>query len=385
MTAESPKKTKKETLFFHSSQRQDTVFLVMVFIVLLVGLIMMFSASYITSYFENDGDSYYFIKRQLIFAVLGIAAMLVMSKVNYNKLFNKGTIGFYYIICLMALVMVLFIGEGDGVEKRWLQIGNITTVQPSEFAKLAVILILAYYFAANHKRLKKPVQGIFIPIVIIGLVAGLVLAEPHLSGTILILGVGVAMMVVAGSNFIWISVMGVAAAGMLWYVCMNVEYMAARVNIWKDPWADELGNGYQTIQSLYAIGSGGLTGLGLGQSRQKYLYLPKPQNDYVFSIVAEELGFIGCVIVLGLFLFLIYRGFVIAMRCKDRFGSLIAFGITFRLALQVLLNIAVVTNAIPCTGISLPFFSSGGTALFVQLVEMGIVLSVSRNSNVTKA
>ena len=357
----------------------------MVLVVLLVGLIMMFSASYITSYFENDGDSYYFIKRQLIFAGMGIAAMLVMSRINYKKLFTRNMIGFYYAVCVMALVMVLFIGEGDGVEKRWIQIGNITTVQPSEFAKLAVILLLAYYFATNAKKLKKPLYGILIPALIIGLIAGLVLAEPHLSGTILILGVGVAMMVVAGSNFVWISVLGVAAAGMLWYVCMNVEYMKARVDIWQDPWSDELGSGYQTIQSLYAIGSGGLTGLGLGQSRQKFLYLPKPQNDYVFAIVAEELGFIGCVIILALFAFLIYRGFVIAMRSESRFGSLLAFGITFRLALQVILNIAVVTNAIPCTGISLPFFSSGGTALFVQLVEMGIVLSVSRQSNLTKA
>lgn len=385
MTANPPKYKKKAEPFFYSSQRQDTVFLVMVLVVLLVGLIMMFSASYITSYFENDGDSYYFIKRQLIFAGMGIVAMLVMSRINYKKLFTKHMIGFYYAVCVMALVMVLFIGEGEGVEKRWIQIGSITTVQPSEFAKLAVILLLAYYFATNAKKLKKPLYGILVPALIIGLIAGLVLAEPHLSGTILILGVGVAMMVVAGSNFVWISVMGVAAVAGLWYVCMNVEYMKARVDIWQDPWSDELGNGYQTIQSLYAIGSGGLTGLGLGQSRQKFLYLPKPQNDYVFAIVAEELGFIGCVVILALFAFLIYRGFVIAMRSDSRFGSLLAFGITFRLALQVILNIAVVTNAIPCTGISLPFFSSGGTALFVQLAEMGIILSVSRQSNVTKA
>ena len=374
-------KQNKESLFY-SSQRHDNVFLTMVLVVLLVGLVMMFSASYVTAYFD-EGDSYYYIVRQGIFAVIGVIGMLILSRINYKKIFNKYTIGFYYIICALALLLVLFIGVGDNGETRWINLG-FTTVQPSEFAKLGVILLLAYYLSNNVQDLKKPLRGVFIPIGIIGIIAALVLAEPHLSGTILIVGVGFVMMFVAGCNGTWLGILGVVGAAGLTYVCMATDYMRARVEIWRDPWSDALGKGYQTIQSLYAIGSGGLTGLGLGQSRQKYLYLPKPQNDYVFSICGEELGFIGCLIIMVLFVILICRGFRIAMRADSKFGSLLAFGITFRLALQVLLNIAVVTNAIPCTGIPLPFFSSGGTALVVQLAEMGILLSISRQANMTK-
>jgi len=380
----TPNKTKQKEPFFYSKERPDYVFLAIVFVVLVVGLIMMFSASYVTSYFSNDGDSFYFIKRQGFFAVIGIIGMLIVSKINYKRLLTKRIIVVYYIICIMALVAVLLIGEGDGVEKRWIDLG-ITTVQPSEFAKLAVILGLAYYLTTNYKNLKNVIMGIVIPVAIIGIPAALVLAEPHLSGAILILAVGFVMMIVAGSNFIWCGLMaGIGAAGLV-TVCLATSYMKQRLIVWRDPWADPSDTGYQTIQSLYAIGSGGLTGLGLGQSRQKYLYLPKPQNDYVFAIVAEELGFVGCLIILALFLFLIYRGFLIAMRSESRFGTFIAFGISLRLAIQVILNIGVVTNTIPPTGISLPFFSSGGTALLVQLIEMGLVLSISRQSKLNKA
>ena len=191
-------------------------------------------------------------------------------------------------------------------------------------------------------------------------------------------------MIVAGCNFTLLSATGVIGAIGLYFFSMNTDYMRRRIEIWLHPESDPRGAGYQTLQSLYAIGSGGLTGLGLGQSRQKYLYIPEPQNDFVFSIVAEELGFIGCLIILALFAVLIYRGFVIAMRSDDKFGSFMVFGIVMRVAVQVLLNVAVVTNAIPVTGISLPFFSSGGTALVILLFEMGIVLSVSRQSNLTK-
>ncbi len=387
MTAATTKPKKLNEPLIFTSQRQDTVFLLLVLSILAVGLIMMFSASYITAYVENNGDSYYYIRRQLIFAAIGIVIMLGLSRVNFRKLFNKYTIGAYYAACLVALVLVLLIGEGDGVEKRWIQIGGLT-MQPSEFAKLAVILVLAYYFTTYAKKLRNPLFGVLFPVGLVGAVAILVLREPHLSGTILIVGVGAAMTLVTLKgkfNTVLVVVLGIAVAMGLWYVCKNVPYMMDRIDIFRDPWADALDKGYQTIQSLYAIGSGGLTGLGLGQSRQKYLYLPKPQNDYVFAIVAEELGFIGCLVIIALFAFLIYRGFVIAVRSQSRFGALLAFGITLRLAMQVILNIAVVTNSIPCTGISLPFFSSGGTALLVQLAEMGIVLSVSRHSNLTKA
>ncbi len=357
----------------------DMSFFVLVLIILAIGLIMLFSASYAYAWYDQ-GDSFYYIKRQSFFAILGFIAMLVISKIDYEKI-KKFALPIYGLAAFL-LVLVLFVGAGDGVEKRWIYVGF--NLQPSEIAKLAVIIMLALFLSSNHKYLKQPVRGILIPVIIIGIPAGLILLEPHLSGTILVLAVGVAMMIVAGCNMGWIgglaAVGGVGLAG----VAMAVPYMKSRIDVFLNPGSDPQGAGYQILQSLYAIGSGGLTGQGIGQSRQKYLYVSMPQNDFIFSIVAEELGFIGCLIILAVFVLLIYKGFAIAMRCHDRFGSLMVFGITTRLAVQVLLNMAVVTNSIPVTGIALPFFSSGGTALVMQMVEMGIVLAVSRKSRTLK-
>lgn len=372
-------KRKTNTKLF-VNEPMDMTFCILVLIILAIGLVMMFSASFATSYFE-EGDSYYYIKRQIIFALLGVSIMLIVSKVNYKYL--KAFSWMLYGISVLLLALVLVVGTGDGVEKRWLNLG-FTTIQPSEIAKLAVIILMAFYLSRNYKYLKNPVKGVLIPFVIIGLAAGLVLIEPHLSGAILILAVGLCMMIVAGCNFTLLGATGIIGAIGLYFFSMHTDYMRRRIEIWLHPESDPQGDGYQTLQSLYAIGSGGLTGLGLGQSRQKYLYIPEPQNDFVFSIVAEELGLIGCLVILALFVVLIYRGFVIAMRSDDKFGSFLVFGIVMRLAVQVLLNVAVVTNAIPVTGISLPFFSYGGTALVILLLEMGIVLSVSRQANLTK-
>ncbi len=357
----------------------DMSFFVLVLIILAVGLIMLFSASYAYAWYDQ-GDSFFYIKRQSMFAALGFAAMLFISKIDYEKI-KKFALPIYGVAAIL-LILVLFIGVGEGVEKRWIYVGF--NLQPSEIAKLAVIIMLALFLSANHKYLKKPVRGILIPVIIIGIPAGLILLEPHLSGTILVLAVGVAMMIVAGCNMGWIGALSAVGGAGLVAVAMTVPYMKSRVDIFLNPGSDPQGAGYQILQSLYAIGSGGLTGQGIGQSRQKYLYVSMPQNDFIFSIVAEELGFIGCLIILAIFVLLIYKGFAIAMRCHDRFGSLMVFGITTRLAVQVLLNMAVITNSIPVTGIALPFFSSGGTALVMQMIEMGIVLAVSRKSRVMK-
>ena len=357
----------------------DMSFFILVLIVLSVGLIMLFSASYAYAWYDQ-GDSFFFIKRQAFFAIIGLIAMLVISKIDYQKIKKFSMI--IYGAAIFLLILVLFIGAGDGVEKRWIYVGF--NLQPSEIAKLAVIIMLALFLSTNHKYLKQPVRGIVIPLVIIGIPAGLILLEPHLSGTILVLAVGVCMMIVAGCNLGWIGGLSAVGAAGLTAVAVATPYMKSRIDVFLNPGSDPQGAGYQILQSLYAIGSGGLTGQGIGQSRQKYLYVSMPQNDFIFSIVAEELGFIGCLIILALFVLLIYKGFSIAMRCPDRFGSLLVFGITTRLAIQVLLNMAVVTNSIPVTGIALPFFSSGGTALVMQLVEMGVVLSVSRQSRTLK-
>ena len=371
--------TKKWISDWFVSDPFDMTFFVMVLIVLAIGLIMLFSASYAYAWYD-EGDSFFYIKRQAVFAAIGFAAMLFISKLDFKKF--KKFVFLIYAVAIVLLIAVLVVGVGDGVEKRWIYVGF--NLQPSEIAKLAVIMMLAMFLSTNQKSLKKPVQGILFPVAIIGLPALLILMEPHLSGTILVLVVGVAMMIVAGCHLGWIGGLTAVGGAGLVGVALSVPYMKSRVDIFLNPGSDPQGAGYQILQSLYAIGSGGLTGQGIGQSRQKYLYVSMPQNDCIFSIVAEELGFIGCLIILGLFVFLIYKGFMIALRCPDRFGSLMVFGIMTRLAVQVLLNMAVVTNSIPVTGIALPFFSSGGTALVMQMVEMGIVLSVSRQSRTMK-
>ena len=264
-------------------------------------------------------------------------------------------------LSLVLLVAVLFMPEYNGC-KRWLVLPGLGTLQPSEIAKFAVVLVFAHIISLNHDRMQSFAVGVLPFALVLGVVAALMLLEPHLSGTLLILGIGAVLMFVGGT-------------GLRWFV---VPYAADRLRSWQDPFADPLGDGHQTIQSLYAIGSGGAAGLGLGNSRQKHLFVPEPQNDFIFSIVCEELGFIGACAVVGLFVLLLWRGITIAARAPDRFGALLVVGFVVQVALQAVLNVAVVTNTIPNTGISLPFFSSGGTSLMMLLGEMGIVLSVSR-------
>ena len=256
------------------------------------------------------------------------------------------------------------------------------TLQGSEIAKFAVVLVFAHIISLNHDRMQSFAVGVLPFALVLGVVAALMLLEPHLSGTLLILGIGAVLMFVGGTGLRWFVLAGVGGAGAIAAAVVImpdlVPYAADRLRSWQDPFADPLGDGHQTIQSLYAIGSGGAAGLGLGNSRQKHLFVPEPQNDFIFSIVCEELGFIGACAVVGLFVLLLWRGITIAARAPDRFGALLVVGFVVQVALQAVLNVAVVTNTIPNTGISLPFFSSGGTSLMMLLGEMGIVLSVSR-------
>ena len=271
--------------------------------------------------------------------------------------------------------------------KRWFVIGPIS-FQPSEFAKFSIIILFSTLISANQKLMK---NGKFLLILfgILGVTCGLVVLEPHLSATILIAAIGVVLIYVGGLSGKLVAAGVISAVGAVVAVIVTqstgfISYGADRIKYWLDPWADATGAGFQTIQSLLAIGSGGILGRGIGQSRQKYLWVPEPHNDFIFSIVCEELGLIGAIIIIGLFALLVWRGFTIAMRAKDKFGSMLALGLTFQVGLQALLNIWVVTNTIPNTGIGLPFFSYGGTSLLILLAEMGIVLSVSRGSNVDK-
>lgn len=356
----------------------DPVFLILVFCLLGFGLVMVASASYVSA-LHKFGDSYHYIRRQLYFAIGGIVLMFFITRLDYRA-FRRVVLPFYIIsVILLILVLIPGIGIVGGGARRWLGFGGFT-FQPSEIAKLAIIMIFASYMAANYKRMKEFKVGLIYPAAALLLVCGLVAVETHISGAALIFLVGAVMIYVAGVNWKYFFGIGGAGAAGLVGLAFIVPYARTRIATMFNPEADPTGAGFQTIQSLYAIGSGGLLGLGLGQSRQKYLYIPEPQNDYIFSIVCEELGFIGALMVIILFVLLIWRGFVIAYHAKDKFGSLMVIGIVSRVAIQTILNIGVVTKSIPPTGISLPFFSYGGTALVILLVEMGIVLSVSRYS-----
>ncbi len=375
----------------------DLPFLMLVTMLTVIGVITVFSASYATAMDEGwrDGALHYVI-RQGIFAGAGLVIMLLVSKMNYQN-FRWMSI-FILGVALLLLVAVLIPGihtaRSDGV-RRWIKgIGPIPDFQPSEVAKLGVILYFSARMSKRGSERKKrydtrsisgtilqklsdigfiellPYGGILLAIMV------LMYFEPHLSGTILILIPAAAILFAGGIKLGWFAAGGALVAGML--ALMMTGYQSTRILVWKDPWAYPKDGGYQIIQSLYAIGSGGLFGVGFGQSRQKQLFLPEPENDFIFSIWCEEMGLVGACVVLLLFVLLIIRGYWIALHARDRFGSLLVVGITTLLAVQVFLNISVVTNFLPTTGISLPFFSYGGTALMIQLVEMGIVLGVSR-------
>ena len=356
----------------------DLPFLVLVLALVAFGLVMLFSASYAVALYRR-GDAYAYIRPQLLYAALGLAAMWLASRVDYH-LYHKlawPVLG----VSLVLLTVVLFMPEYNGC-KRWLVIPGVGTLQPSEIAKFAVVLAFAHIISLNASRMGSFAVGVLPFGLVLGAVAVLMLLEPHLSGTLLILGIGAVLMFVGGTALRWFLLAGagaVAAVGAAVAVLPDlVPYAASRLASWLDPFADPLGDGHQTIQSLYAIGSGGATGLGLGNSRQKHLFVPEPQNDFIFSIVCEELGFVGALAVIALFVLLLLRGVTLAARAPDRFGGLLVVGFVVQVAMQAALNIAVVTNTIPNTGISLPFFSSGGTSLMMLLGEMGIVLSVSR-------
>ena len=359
----------------------DLPFLVLVLTLVGFGLVMLGSASSAVALYRR-GDAFAYLRPQLLYAALGIGAMWVASRVDYH-IYHKLAWPLLA-LSMVLLTAVLFMPEYNGC-KRWLVLPGLGTLQPSEIAKFAVVLVFAHIISLNHDRMQTFATGVLPFMVILGAVTVLMLLEPHLSGTLLILGIGAVLMFVGGTGLKWFALAGIAGAGAIAAAVMLlpelVPYAMGRLSSWRDPFADPLGEGHQTIQSLYAIASGGAAGLGLGNSRQKYLYVPEPQNDFIFSILCEELGFVGAALTVVLFLLLFLRGMSIAVRARDKFGALLAVGFVVQVVLQAVLNIAVVTNTIPNTGISLPFFSSGGTSLMMLLGEMGIVLSVSRQAD----
>ena len=362
----------------------DWSFFIIVFVMVVFGLVMVFSASYATAYYRF-GDSFNFIRKQALFAVVGLISMLIIAHIDYRCLYQWAfaIMG----LALVLLVVVLFMPEISNAH-RWIRLPVGGTFQPSELAKFAVIALFARIMTANADKMKKFQYGVLPFVLILGVIVALMLLEPHLSGSVLILSIGATMLFVGGTSLIWfIIAVGGAAAAVVCVIVMFpdlVWYATSRLEYWIDPFSDALGKGHQTIQSMYAISSGGLFGVGIGNSAQKYLYLPEPHNDFIFAILCEELGFIGALLVIFLFVALLVRGLQISFHAADRFGSLLVVGIITQITVQAVLNIAVVTNTIPNTGISLPFFSYGGTSLFMLLCETGVVLSVARHSGVDK-
>ena len=376
----------KNAKWFAVGMGIDLPFCIILLILLTIGTIMMFSASYAFAYY-TQGDSYYFLTRQLIFVVVGLAGMGVMSFFNYNKFHSIAplVLGIAYV----CLLIVLVLPAGDGGVKRWIPLG-VFNIQPSEIAKFAVILFFAHWASKYYDKMQLPKFSVLPGLIVFGSIAMLLFLEPHYSGIVIIGMLTVLMLYIGGMKTKYLAIGGIALVGIVLILAVTggLSYAMSRMDGWgqaleyttEDMWQTT----WQTRNSLYAIGSGGLWGLGFGQSRQKYLYLPEPQNDFIFAIVVEELGLIGAIIILLIFALLVWRGITLSLRSKDKFGKLLGIGLTSQIGIQVVLNILVITDWLPNTGISLPFFSYGGSSLIMLLAQMGIVLSISRTANIER-
>ena len=381
----------------------DVPFMMLTILLVIIGLIMLLSASYPSAYYDlkgtTGGDPFYYFKRQAIYAVLGFAVMYLVSRLNYQGLRGLAVTILVLACLLMLAVKVPGLGVEAGGATRWLKYP--VQWQPSELGKMGLIL----YFAArlSNRDLRKPLSfrrntalgrfgnfleriGFFelVPYLFVLLImVGILAVQSHMSATIQMVVIAAAILFAGGISVGWFAAGGITMGAALVIIITGTGYMTSRITMWLNPWDDALGKGMQAIQSLLAIGSGGVTGLGLGNGRQKFLYLPEAQNDFIFAVVCEELGLIGACLILALFALLIIRGYWLALHARDKFGSLVVVGVTTLFAFQVFANVAVVTNLFPVTGISLPFFSSGGSALIIQLAEMGLILSISRQNPVT--
>ena len=392
-------KLKSRLRLFSTRSGMDLTFFILVLALVAIGLVMVFSASYANASYRFD-NPYYFVAQQARWAIIGVVLMIVISFFDYHHLHRL--VPLFALVTLVTLAITVVFKDTDLVQNnngayRWITIGSFS-FQPSEIAKFTLVLLLAQILSAHvfsqkrrrdltrNEKLEQRRLMLEVLVVVVA-ICGLVVLERHMSATIILLLLAVIMLFVAGAPLRWFAVGGAGIAGALLLMLATPLYshVGGRIAGWLDPFNPPEGvDTWQTQQSLYAIGSGQLLGLGLGNSRQKYMYLPEPQNDFIFAIVCEELGFIGALIIILMFGVLIWRGVMISLRAKDRFGMLLGIGLTMQVGIQVVLNIAVVTNTIPNTGISLPFFSAGGTSLVMLLAQMGILLSISRTSSIEK-
>ena len=341
-----------------------------------IGIVMVFSASFVQSKFKLN-DPYYFLKRDLIYATLGFIAMMFTSNIHYKKLAQYSNV-----LLIVSVVLLLLVLTPLGVTiygaKRWLGVGSFT-IQPAEIAKFVSIIFTAKLIEKNYDKMKYLIKGVLPTLLVPILFFGLIIVQPNLSTAGTIIMATFVMLFVAGMDMKVVYSMLGAGAGLFAAMVAIAPYRLKRVTAFLDPFQDPLGAGYQVIQSLYALGSGGLFGLGLGRSRQKYFYIPEPQNDFIFAIIGEELGLIGCIIVIMLFIFLVYRCVRIALKCPDVFSCMLVIGIAAQIGIQAALNIAVATSSMPVTGVALPFISYGGTSLIIFMSAIGIILSISRS------
>ena len=382
------KRKLKNAKWFSVGMGIDLPFCLIILILLVVGTIMMFSASYAFAIYNKDGDSYFFLKRQLLFIVLGIAAMAVMSFFNYNKLHKIAPV--VLILAYFSLFLVLILPSGEGGVKRWIPLGMFN-IQSSEIAKFAIILFFAHWASKYYNKMQLAKYSVLPGLLIFGSIAALLFFEPHYSGIVIIGVLTVVMLYIGGMKTKYLAIGGLILVGVVLLLAITgkLSYAMERMDGWGQALTatrdTELWDStWQTRNSLFAIGSGGFWGLGLGQSRQKFLYLPEPQNDFIFAIVVEEMGLIGAAIILLIFALLVWRGITLSLRAKDKFGKLLGIGLTSQIGIQVVFNILVITDWLPNTGISLPFFSYGGSSLIMLLAQMGIVLSISRTANIEK-
>lgn len=339
---------------------------------------MIYSSSYIWAEYKFN-DPYKYLKSQIIFLVIGYIAMYITNKISYHK--YKILSNYILGICILLLALVLIPGVGTvrNGSRSWFGIGGFG-IQPSEFTKLGLIIFTAKYLTNNERNLKDIKKGVLPILGVLFLVFGLIMLEPDFGTGVVIVVTIVALLFISGVKmnfFIKIGVLGLLGVTILIIIA---PYRLKRILSFLNPWSDPLGSGFQIIQSLYAIGPGGLLGLGFGNSIQKHFYLPEPQTDFIFSIISEEFGFMGILIVALLFITIIYSSFKIAIKCEDHFGKYLSFGITFGLAFQTLLNLMVVTGLIPVTGVTLPFLSYGGSSLIISMIEVGILLNVNKNT-----
>ncbi|MEF9991661.1 MAG: stage V sporulation protein E [Romboutsia sp.] len=371
-----PKEVLKKQIDRGKRAEFDSVIFYTTMTLVFIGIVMVFSASYVQSAFKHH-DAYYFLKRSVIYAVLGFIAMIITSRLDYNiwkK--NSNAVGIVSVI-LLILVLTPLGTEANGA-KRWLGIGG-ASIQPAEIAKFATIIITSKLIEKRYDKIKSLTKGVLPLLIIPGVFFALIVAQPNLSTAGILIIVTFVMIFIAGMNMKLVIGMLGTGVGLFGVLVLTSPYRLARVLSFLDPFQDPLGKGYQVIQSLYALGSGGLFGLGLGKSRQKYFYIPEPQNDFIFAIIGEELGLIGCIVVIILFVILVYRCIRIALKCSDIFSCMVVIGIGTQIGIQAAMNIAVATSSMPNTGVGLPFISAGGTSLTIFMAAIGIVLNISKS------